>query len=175
MRLLDRMESLAIDLDMPSVRPNQHSYNIALSVITNSAARLDTFLTGYFKGDDSYNKKYLGNKEKKENAASESGVMNIAKMKKPRLFNPLNAGMAVELILSSMLSHNHCPDVYTFASVLNTYQQITNGKLEAALAANIVVRGMELLHLRCRINDPPNIFHYTMVCACWLRSRGELS
>jgi pentatricopeptide repeat protein len=173
MRLLDRMESLAIELDMPSVRPNHRSYNIALSVITNSAARLDSSLAEYYKDDDSENEKHAGNEEKKESVASGSVVATVVKKKKPRLFNPLHAGMAAESILSRMLSRNHRPDAYTFASVLNTYQRIPNGKLEAALAADAVVRGMESLHLHGRIDDPPDVFHYTMVCACWSRSGGE--
>jgi pentatricopeptide repeat protein len=172
MRLLDRMENLAVELDMPSVSPNQRSYNIALSVITNSAARLDTSLAGYYNDKHSH-KSYLDDEGKQDTILSESGLVKVSKKKKSRLFNPLYAGMAAESILSKMLSQNHRPDAYTFASVLNTYQRIPNGKLESALAADAVVRGMESLHLHGRIDDPPDVYHYTMVCACWSRSGGE--
>ena len=45
MKLLDRMERIADELDMPSVRPNQRSYNVALDVIAKSAMIADTRTT----------------------------------------------------------------------------------------------------------------------------------
>ena len=151
MKLLDRMERISDDLDMPSVRPNQRSYNVALDVIAKSAMIANTSLSGYYY------------KEKKQ----------IIDNKRPgQHFNPLFAGRAAESILSRMLARDFRPDAYTFASVLNTYQRIPNGKLDAALAADAVVRGMESLHLHGKIDQPPDVFHYTMVCACWSRS-GE--
>ena len=78
-------------------------------------------------------------------------------------FNPLYAGRAAESILSRMLASDMRPDAYSFASVLNAYQRIPNGRLDAALAADAVVRGVESLHLHGRIDDPPDVFHYTMV------------
>ena len=151
MKLLDRMERIADELDMPSVRPNQRSYNVALDVIAKSAMIANTSLSGYYYKD----------KEPPINS------------KRPgKYFNPLFAGRAAESILSRMLARDFRPDAYTFASVLNTYQRIPNGKLDAALAADAVVRGMESLHLHGKIDHPPDVFHYTMVCACWSRS-GE--
>jgi pentatricopeptide repeat protein len=151
MKLLDRMERIADELDMPSVRPNQRSYNVALDVIAKSAMITNTSLSGYY---------YKDKKQSRDN-------------KQPgHHFNPLFAGRAAESILSRMLARDFRPDAYTFASVLNTYQRIPNGKLDAALAADAVVRGMESLHLHGKIDQPPDVFHYTMVCACWSRS-GE--
>lgn len=149
MRLLDRMEAIAVELDMPSVMPNQRSYNVALDVISKSATNNRTTLVSYYKDIETTN--------------NVKGNTN---------FNPLYAGRAAESLLSRMLANNFRADAYTFASVLNTYQRIPNGKLDAALAADGVVRGMESLHLHGRIDDPPDVFHYTMVCACWSRS-GE--
>ena len=146
MRILDRMEAIADELDMPSVRPNQRSFNIALDVISKSATRTNTSLALYYDG---------------LKPSQSSGK-----------HSPLYAGRAAESLLSRMLANNFRPDAYTFASVLNTYQRIPGGKLDAALAADSVVRGMESLHLHGRIDDPPDVFHYTMVCACWSRS-GE--
>lgn len=137
MRLLDRMQSIADELDMPSVRPNNRSYNIALDVISKSASRAKTSLASYYDGI-----------EPSENRATAS-------------HNPLYAGRAAESLLSRMLESNFRPDAYTFAAVLNTYQRIPGGKLDAALAADSVVRGMESLHLHGRIDDPPDVFHYT--------------
>eukprot|EP00984_Skeletonema_dohrnii_P015369 scaffold6625_cov117-Skeletonema_dohrnii-CCMP3373.AAC.6 len=151
MKLLDRMERIADELDMPSVRPNQRSYNVALDVIAKSAMIANTSLSGYYYKDK---KQSLNNKRPGQH------------------FNPLFAGRAAESILSRMLARDFRPDAYTFASVLNTYQRIPNGKLDAALAADAVVRGMESLHLHGKIDQPPDVFHYTMVCACWSRS-GE--
>ena len=148
MRLLDRMEAIAEELDMPSVRPNQRSYNVALDVISKSATRTNSSLAAYY--EDIEPPKIIGKSS----------------------FNPLYAGRAAESLLSRMLSNGFRPDAYSFASVLNTYQRIPNGKLDAALAADGVVRGMESLHLHGKIDDPPDVFHYTMVCACWSRS-GE--
>lgn len=150
MKLLDRMEIIADELDMPSARPNQRSYNIALDVIAKSAMISNTSLASYYK-------------DKKQ---------TIDKPRPGHHLNPLYAGRAAESILSRMLARDFRPDAYTFASVLNTYQRIPNGKLDAALAADAVVRGMESLHLHGKIDQPPDVFHYTMVCACWSRS-GE--
>jgi pentatricopeptide repeat protein len=148
MRILDRMEAIAEELDMPSIKPNQRSFNVALDVISKSASRANTSLTTYY--DEVEPPKIIGKSS----------------------YNPLYAGRAAESLLSRMLAANFRPDAYSFASVLNTYQRIPNGRLEAALAADGVVRGMESLHLHGRIDDPPDVFHYTMVCACWSRS-GE--
>eukprot|EP00804_Cyclotella_cryptica_P003352 CCRYP_012839-RA/>CCRYP_012839-RA protein AED:0.08 eAED:0.08 QI:268/1/1/1/0.71/0.5/8/3023/1411 len=148
MRLLDRMESVAVELDMPSVRPNLRSYNVALDVISKTATRSNSSLAAYYDNEET----------------TETRAKNA--------FNPLYAGRAAESILSRMLARDFRPDAYTFASVLNTYQRIPNGRLDAALAADGVVRGMESLHLHGRVDDPPDVFHYTMVCACWSRS-GE--
>ena len=148
MRLLDRMDSVAKELDMPSVRPNQRSFNVALDVISKSAPRVNISLASYYDDVDA----------------------PMDKGKHP--YNPLYAGRAAESLLSRMLANNFRPDAYAFASVLNTYQRIPKGRLEAALAADGVVRGMESLHFHNRIDDPPDVFHYTMVCACWSRS-GE--
>lgn len=185
MKLLDRMENLSEELDMPSVRPNLRSYNIALGVISNSATRANTSLEGYYnaaKNDDGG-----ARDEEQSSSSSKSGAVtkgrgiitkkfgkNSGSQNQPQnqQFNPLYAGRAAESILSRMLLLGFRPDAYTFASVLNTYQRIPNGKLEAALAADAVVRGMESLHLHGRIDEPPDVFHYTMVCACWSRS-GE--
>lgn len=152
MKLLDRMEKIADELDMPSVRPNQRSYNIALDVIAKSAMISKTSLARYYK-----------EKELVTDKPSRPGNHHS---------NPLYAGRAAESILTKMLARDFRPDAYTFASVLNTYQRIPNGKLDAALAADAVVRGMESLHLHGKIDQPPDVFHYTMVCACWSRS-GE--
>jgi pentatricopeptide repeat protein len=170
MQLLDRMENLAIELNMPSVQPNQRSYSIALGIIATSAVRVDTSLAGYYKlnsnnNNDSAHEKYRNDNDNEK-------VMSIKKTSSNKPVKPLYAGMAAENILSRMLSNNFRPDAYTFASVLNTYQRIPDGKLEAALAADAVVRGMESLHLHGRIDDPPDVFHYTMLCACWSRSGG---
>ena len=148
MRLLDRMDSVAKELDMPSVRPNQRSFNVALDVISKSAPRVNISLASYYDDVD---------------APMDKGK---------HAYNPLYAGRAAESLLSRMLANNFRPDAYAFASVLNTYQRIPKGRLEAALAADGVVRGMESLHFHNRIDDPPDVFHYTMVCACWSRS-GE--
>ena len=168
MRLLDRMERLADELDMPSVRPNQRSYNVALSVIANSAGCAESSLDGYYAS--------LSNEAKgaaKEDEGTEKDeTPTIKTVPARRAFNPLHPGRAAESILSRMLSSGLRPDAYTFASVLNTYQRIPNGRLDAAMAADAVIRGMESLHLHGRIDDAPDVFHYTMACACWSRS-GE--
>ena len=150
MNVLDRMEAIAEELDMPSVKPNKRSYHVALDVISKSATRLETSLSSYY-----------GDEESKRRDGS--------------VFNPLYAGRAAESILSRMLARDFRPDAFTFASVLNTYQRIPNGRLDAALAADGVIRGMESLHLHGRIDDPPDVFHYTMVCACWSRSGEQVS
>ena len=65
-------------------------------------------------------------------------------------------------------------DAYTFASVLITYQRTPNDKLDATFAADgAVAGGMESLHLHGKIDRPSDMFHYTMVCACWSRSGGH--
>lgn len=163
MVLLDRMEKLATELNMPSVRPNLRSYNIALGVISASAARVDTSLAGYYK-----NSSINDNNKNIENG--DNNEMTRSRHDSFQKFNPLYAGRAAESILGRMMAHNYRPDAYTFASVLNTYQRIPDGKLDAALAADDVVRGMESLYFHRKIDDPPDVFHYTMVCACWSRS-----
>ena len=181
MRILDRMESLADALDMPSVRPNMKSYNIALGVVSkNNASRANTSLKGYYNDIESSSTKNVVDKDgkisgkHKLNPVSDKKKMPTKKDRnnKQQQFNPLYAGKAAESILGRMLGQRYRPDAYTFASVLNTYQRIPNGKLDAALAADAVVRGMESLHLHGKIDEPPDVFHYTMVCACWSRS-GE--
>ena len=72
MRILDRMESLADELDMPSVRPNMRSYNIALGVISNSATRHVTSLADYYK-DTNSNKMDTDKGKKKKNVSKQSG------------------------------------------------------------------------------------------------------
>jgi len=178
MRILDRMESLADELDMPSVRPNMRSYNIALGVISNSATMHVTSLADYYK--DINGRKVDTDKGEKKNQSKKSDPRAVLEQKNmtntdskyQRPPNPLYAGQAAESILGRMLARKYRPDAYTFASVLNTYQRIPNGKLDAALAADAVVRGMESLYLHGDIDESPDVFHYTMVCACWSRS-GE--
>jgi len=179
MRLLDRMERLAEELDMPSVRPNKRSYNVALGVISNSASRADTSLAVYYDGEDiAEDEIRSGGSESNATKAGtkpKGGKRNNNNNKKynkknNQKFNPLYAGRAAESVLSRMLANSHRPDSYAFASVLNSYQRIPNGRLDAALAADAVVRGMESLHLHGKIDEPPDVFHYTMVCACWSRS-----
>ncbi|EJK67725.1 hypothetical protein THAOC_11207 [Thalassiosira oceanica] len=164
MRLLDRMERLADELDMPSVRPNQRTYNVALSVIANSASSVPSSLDEYYES--------IGNKTEEAAAMKGENATSTTASSARRAFNPLHPGRAAESILSRMLSSGLRPNAYTFASVLNTYQRIPNGKLDAAMAADAVIRGMESLHLHGRIDDAPDVFHYTMACACWSRS-GE--
>jgi len=158
MRLLDKMESLADELGMPSVLPNKRSYNTALDIISKAASNAETPLADYYENDNN-----VGNRD--GGSVTKNGGQTTD-------FRPLYAGRAAESILGKMLDRGMRPDAYTFASVLNTYQRIPNGRLDAALAADAVVRGMESLHLHGRIDQPPDVFHYTMVCACWSRS-GE--
>ena len=168
MFLLDRMEKLANELNMPSVRPNLRSYNIALGVISHSAARVDTSLAGYYKNKSNIDD--FATARFKAGGGGDYKEKSSLRNNSPQKFNPLYAGKAAESILGRMMARNYRPDAYTFASVLNTYQRIPDGKLDAALAADDVVRGMESLHFHGRILEPPDVFHYTMVCACWSRS-----
>ena len=194
LKLLDRMETLADDLEMESVRPNSRSYNVALEVIRRSAASIESSLKEYYrerKGDakEEYAQEMPekeGNKETPEkegnketnpfnrkargNHSNQRQNFNHNYPKQQRSPNLLYSGHAAESILGHMLSSNVRPDANTFASILNTYQRIPNGRLGAALAADNVLRGMESLHLQGKIDKPPDVFHYTMVCACWSRS-----
>ncbi len=63
-----------------------------------------------------------------------------------------------------MLSRSYPPDAYTLASIINTYKCVPNGKLDTALAADLVVHCMESIHLHDWINKLRGNLHYTMVC-----------
>ncbi|KAL7549945.1 hypothetical protein ACHAWF_013196, partial [Thalassiosira exigua] len=165
MRLLDRMEGLADELDMPSVYPNQRSYNVALGVIAGSAANLDTSLAEYYgdtndgsKRDDKGRDKSSQPDRPSEKRRGSSGADAPAKDRpRSRPLNPLYPGRAAEAVLDRMLSRGMRPDAFAFASVLNAYQRIPNGRLDAALAADAVVRGMESLHFHDRIDEPVSV------------------
>ena len=116
MKLLDRMESLAEEPNMPSIIPNRRSYGVALGVISASASRADTLLGGYYgKRSDGRGKKKKWDGGRRDHRGG---------------FNRLHAGRAAESILSRMLSRDLWPDAYSIASVLNAYQRIPNGRLD---------------------------------------------
>ncbi|KAL3808201.1 hypothetical protein ACHAXA_007929 [Cyclostephanos tholiformis] len=197
MRLLDRMENLALELDMPSVRPNQRSYNIALSVITNSAARLDTSLAGYYI-DKENDKRHEDDEKRGDSISSESGVAKVTKKKKSRLFNPLgcdnqysagagivNPGERCSEILRHM-QQRHLdgfprvkPNIRTYNAVIDSFAY--NGRLEEAesmlfsmvdnfesSAMRSMLEGIEDTELPVR----PDSFSFNTVIQQWARCRN---
>jgi len=88
----------------------------------------------------------------------------------------LNYADDAEAVLSAMFEQHHAgvqntfPNAFSFAAVLTTFQRCAN-TLSVTERADKIVRQMEELHQKGFLEDPPDVYHYTILAGVWAKSK----
>lgn len=143
LEIIKRMEQYAA-AGQEHVRPNIRSWNALLNSLTRST---------FDQGDNS--------NSSNESTSSSSSVAKKAENILNHVFALHRNGVA-----------NVMPNAFTFTAVLTSYQrfQRTAGPL-APVRAAAIVRQMEELYEKGELESPPDVYHYTILCGVWARSR----
>jgi len=109
-----------------------------------------------------------GFKDVRPNAKSWNSVLNT-------FARTREAGIAAsaEAVLMFMIREGVKPDLFSWAAVLNAYQR--NSEPGSAARADSIVRQMQRLYLAGDIEQGPDVFHFTILCSCWAKSRERIA